>query len=134
MPPFTPPSFLGWLACGSVDGPSADLRMRFHGLFLGLLLVVNLCLATWLEPWFQNWSGSRTQSDNLLQVVLGDGRRLFAAHFFAKADAYYHNGFYPTIYDLKEGFDKNHIAGAQSEHAEEEANFLGEPLDWLDRF
>ncbi len=112
--------------------------MRAYLLSVFLLVMVAFSLATTLEPWFQSWAGSRTQSDNVLQVALGDSRRMFARHFFTKADAYFHKGFYPTIYDRKEGDDdKAHIAeSAHGEHDEEECaeDFLGKPKDWIDRF
>ena len=62
-----------------------------------LLLVVGFCLAIRLEPW------AAAQADNrgggIFQLLVGDGRRMFANHFFAKADAYFHRGVYPTIFD-----------------------------------
>jgi tetratricopeptide (TPR) repeat protein len=100
-------------------------------LLIGLLFVVNFSLATWLEPHFQNWSGSRTQSGNLMQVALGDGRKLFARHAFTRADVYFHSGYYPSIYDGREDFDKAH-SGQKSDA--KEYDFLGEPRDWIDRF
>ena len=111
--------------------------MRAYLLSIFLLVMVAFSLATTLEPWFQSWAGSRTQSDSMIQVALGDSRRMFARHFFTKADAYFHNGYYPTIYDSKEGFDKEHIAeDMHAEHSEEECaeDFLGKPKDWIDRF
>src|SRR5262245_44204838 len=74
------------------------------------LLALSFSLATSLEPWFQNWGGSRTQSANVIQVMLGDSRKLFAQQFYVKADAYLHSGYYPTIYDARPGSDKMHIA------------------------
>ena len=111
--------------------------MRAYLLSLGLLATVAFSLAGSLEPWFQSWEGNRTQSANLLQVALGDSRRLFASHFFVKADAYFHNGYYPTIYDSKEGYAKAHIVEdmhKEGEEDEEQENFLGKPKDWIDRF
>jgi tetratricopeptide (TPR) repeat protein len=108
--------------------------MRAYVLSISLLAVLAFSLAATLEPWFQNWAGSRTQSDNLLQVALGDSRRLFARHFFTQADVYFHNGYYPGIYDNKEGFEKTHLGSRQAGETEEEENFLGKPKDWLDRF
>ena len=106
--------------------------MRAYLLSVFLLVMVAFSLVTTLEPWFQSWAGSRTQSDNVLQVALGDSRRMFARHFFTKADAYFHNGFYPSIYDGKEEGGKERIG----EHSEEEGtgDFLGKPKDWIDRF
>jgi tetratricopeptide (TPR) repeat protein len=110
--------------------------MRAYLLSISLLAVLAFSLAATLEPWFQNWAGSRTQSDNLLQVALGDSRRLFARHFFTQADVYFHNGYYPGIYDNKEGFEKAHLSESSHQPGEEEdaENFLGKPKDWLDRF
>ena len=110
--------------------------MRAYLLAIGLLGTIAFSLAACLEPWFQSWKGSRTKSDNLLQTALGDGRKLFASHFYAKADAYFHNGYYPTIFDNQEGFSKAHIAGDMHPGPEDElaANFLGKPLDWIDSF
>ena len=42
-------------------------------------------LATSLQPRATAWS-ERGGADNVLRVLLGDGRRLFANHFFVKAD------------------------------------------------
>jgi tetratricopeptide (TPR) repeat protein len=70
-------------------------------------------------------------------VALGDSRRLFAKHFYVKADAYFHSGYYPTIYDAHPVSDELHMAAttgtAQDKH-EEEADVLGKPKDWLDAF
>jgi tetratricopeptide (TPR) repeat protein len=111
--------------------------MRAYLLSLSLLAVVAVSLATMMEPWFQNWAGSRTKSDNLLQIALGDSRRMFARHFFTKADVYFHNGYYPTIYDDRKGFEDAHVGEAvhsQGQEAEEALDFLGKPRDWIDRF
>ena len=109
--------------------------MRAYLLSLGLLAITAFCLATTVEPWFQGWAGNRNQSGNLLQVAFGDGRRLFAKHVSTKADAYFHNGYYPTIYDNNEGYEKAHIVEDMHKAGEEAGgNFLGEPMDWIDRF
>src|SRR5213594_3793563 len=94
--------------------------------FLG---TVCFSLTTYLEPWFEDWAGNRRKSANLLTVALGDSRRLFAKHFYVKADAYFHSGYYPTIYDNRPDSDQMHMAagtgaaGAHEEH-EEGADFL----------
>jgi len=111
--------------------------MRLPLLICSLLGAVSLSLQTYLEPWFQSWAGNRTQSANLLTVALGDSRRLFAKHFYAKADAYFHSGYYPTIYDAASASGEMHIAavsGAAEEKGEEGTDFLGKPKDWIDRF
>jgi len=104
-------------------------------LSLTLLATLAFSLATSLEPWFQGWAGSRAQSSSLVQVALGDSRKLFAKHVFLKADAYFHNGYYPTIYDNSQGYEKAHIAeDMHASSAESEPNFLGKPRDWVDAF
>src|SRR5438045_7217514 len=106
---------------------------------LTFLLLGTLCfsLTTYLEPWFQSWAGNRAKSANLLTVALGDSRRLFARHFYVKADAYFHSGYYPTIFDTHSESEGGalHIASSQSGHSHHEGDdFLGAPMDWLDRF
>jgi tetratricopeptide (TPR) repeat protein len=111
--------------------------MRPMLLALVLADIVAFALATSLEPWFQAWAGSRAQSANVLQVALGDGRRLFARHIFVKADAYFHNGYYPSLYDNRQDYNQAHIvegmhrSGNDDDQAED---FLGPPRDWIDAF
>jgi len=90
---------------------------------LTLLLLAAACLSlsTILQPRAEAWSGRR-DSGNVLKVLLGDGRRLFANHFFVKADAYFHSGFYPTVYDNREAFQTPHMAedaGAETTAADQ---------------
>src|SRR5438105_2394938 len=110
-------------------------------LILILLLTICFTLSTWLQPHALNWNADRNQSDNLLAITLGDGRRLFANHFFVKADVYFHSGYYPSIFDQTQPHkDSHHLteeeAGHQHEEQEheKEMNFLGPPRDWLERF
>jgi tetratricopeptide (TPR) repeat protein len=73
----------------------------------------------------------------VLTVALGDSRRLFAKHFYVKADAYFHNGYYPSIYDTRSDREKLHMAanaGAGHDQHEEGMDFLGKPRDWVDAF
>ncbi len=61
--------------------------------------------------WFQTWQGNRDQNRRVsLNVLMGDSRRMFANHFFVKADAYFHSGFYPTVFDNREAFQTPHMA------------------------
>src|SRR5437870_7563539 len=102
-----------------------------------LLLTLAFSLSAWLEPRFQAWAGSRAKSSDVLSVALGDSRRLFAKHFYVKADAYFHSGYYPTIYDAHPDSHQTHMAasaGAAQNHHEEETDFLGPPKDWIDAF
>jgi len=107
-------------------------------LLLTALLVLCFGLAAYLGTWFQNWQGSRTQSADVLNTLLGDSRRMFANHFYTKADAYYHSGYYPTIFDNRNNFETPHMAedtgAVNSKNHGEEEGFLGPPRDWIDAF
>ena len=111
---------------------------RVAPLSLALLLTLNFCLAANLSLWYQNWQGSHAGSSNLLEVALGDARRMFANHFFIKADAYFHSGFYPSIYDNLQSYQTPHIAedsgAAEGKNTGDETSFLGPPRNWVDRF
>jgi tetratricopeptide (TPR) repeat protein len=111
---------------------------RLPLLALAGLFVFCFGLAAPLDTWFQNWRGNRLQSGNLLTVVLGESRRMFANHVFVKADAYFHSGFYPSIFDNREAFQTPHMAedagAAHGDNHGDEAGFLGEPRDWIDSF
>src|SRR6266446_1316608 len=113
-------------------------HLRVSCLLMVALLVLCFGLAAFLDTWFQSWEGNRSNSGNLLSVLFGDGRRMFANHFFVKADAYFHSGFYPTVYDNREAFQTPHMAedsGAVGGHNQgDEIGFLGKPRDWIDAF
>jgi tetratricopeptide (TPR) repeat protein len=106
-------------------------------LLASLLVVLAASLATWLEPRFQSWAGSRTASSDLLSVALGDSRRLFAKHFYVKADAYFHSGYYPSIFDRQSDDTKLHMAanaGAGHQKRDEDDAHDGKPHDWIEGF
>ncbi|MFM2082974.1 MAG: Tetratricopeptide repeat [Verrucomicrobiota bacterium] len=112
--------------------------MPAPGYILALLFTGIFTLATWLQPHALTFNQSRKQSDNLLALTLGDARRMFANHFFTKADVYFHSGYYPSIFDQNRT-NENHIAEAASsadhaDHAEDEHEFLKPPRDWLEKF
>jgi tetratricopeptide (TPR) repeat protein len=54
------------------------------------------------------------------------------------ADAYFHSGFYPTIFDTAKTEERTHISEVAheqgQEHEEHEETFLGQPKDWIERF
>jgi len=113
-------------------------------LVLSLLLVLCFALAAWLQPRQAAWAGSHAEASSLLELLLGDSRRLFASHFFTKADIYLHSGYYPSIFDAQDVHERPHITqqkGRPDEHehkvgahAGEDYGFFGPPRDWLDRF
>lgn len=113
--------------------------MRTWRLALGLGAVAAFGLAAGLEPWFQSWIGNRTRSANLLEVALGDGRKLFARHAYVKADIYLHSGVYPSVFDHSPARADMRTAtgtraGGETEAEQEGHDWLGPPRDWLERF
>src|SRR6266566_9969848 len=109
-------------------------------LVLLLLLALAFSLAAIWEPRVSQWS-DRDASASVLNVLFGDGRRLFANHFFVKADVYFHSGYYPSIFDrVQTPNDSHHLAEAEPGHEKEDEehekhmNFLGPPRDWIERF
>ena len=111
---------------------------RTFSLLLVALLIFCFGLAANLAPQFQALENSRRQSHNFFNLLLGDSSRIFANSFFVKADAYYHSGFYPTIFDNNSNFQTPHMAedtGAVASHNQGgEGDFLGPPRDWIDAF
>jgi tetratricopeptide (TPR) repeat protein len=111
---------------------------RTLSLLLIVLLIFCFGLAADLQPQFQALENTRKQSDNFFSLLLGDSSRIFANSFFVKADAYYHSGFYPTIFDNNSAFQTPHMAedtGAiASRNQGEETSFMGPPRDWIDAF
>ncbi|MDI9372933.1 MAG: hypothetical protein QM840_07970 [Verrucomicrobiota bacterium] len=107
-------------------------------LILGLLAVGCFSLATVLQARAYGWS-RRAQADNILKVLLGDGRRLFANHFFIQADVSFHSGYYPSIFDqARAAQGSRHLTAEEGDPAHEEheksMDFLGPPRDWIERF
>jgi tetratricopeptide (TPR) repeat protein len=113
--------------------------VRKLGPYLVLLLLLAACasLATVLAQRMPQWN-RRATSDNVLNILFGDGRRLFANHFFIKADISYHSGYYPSIFDqARANKDTRHLTAKEGEPAAEEhekqMQFLGPPRDWIER-
>ncbi len=109
-------------------------------LILALLMVLCFGLAAGMERWWVGWEGNRSE-ESIMEIALGDGRRLFANHFYFKADEYFHSGFYPSIFDapLDEGEDSDGApAMAQEAGAtrgkRKELPGPGQPKDWLEAF
>jgi hypothetical protein len=111
---------------------------RAFALLIVLLLVACAGLAASLDRWFMGWQGNRAKDFNPMTVAIGDGQKIFAAHFYRKADVYFHSGMYPSIFDNNESFKTAHIgedAGATgSKNTGDEANYLGRSRDIIDRF
>ena len=107
-------------------------------LVLALVLMVCFTLATGLEPRAATLS-KHSQSDNVFSVLFGDGRQLFANQFFTMADVYFHSGYYPSIFDLRDEEGPKEIVAESHGHTDSpedelKEDFLGKPKDWIDRF
>jgi tetratricopeptide (TPR) repeat protein len=104
-------------------------------LVLAFLIAAGFSIGVYLQPKAMSLN-PRGQNGSLLTVLFGDGRRLFANHFFVKADVTLHSGYYPSIFDHAEKPKTDHskaLSPAEDEHEDEE-DFLGPPKDWIDRF
>jgi tetratricopeptide (TPR) repeat protein len=111
---------------------------RTYGLLLVALFILSFGLAAGLVPRYIALENAAHQSDNFFKLLLGGSSRMFANNFFIKADAYYHSGYYPTIFDNRQAFETAHMAedtGAVASHnTGEETSFMGPPRDWIDAF
>ena len=102
---------------------------------LVLLAATCFTLGTLFAPRAANWSGL-SQSDNDIQLFLGEGRRLFANQFFIMGDIYFHSGYYPSIFDQHETtLDVVAPSEGQAEDTDSTSDdFMGKPKDWIDAF
>lgn len=101
-------------------------------------------LATLMQPRLGDWN--RRGEDGLLRMVFGEGRRLFANHFFVQADVYFHSGYYPSIFDQSaKPKDSSHMREDTSGHVHDEhcdhdedehmkQMALKGPGDWVEKF
>ena len=109
-------------------------------LWLLLIALFTLCfgMGASLQTRFQGIENARHESDNFFIRLFGDSSRIFANAAFVKADAYYHSGYYPTIFDNNQAFKTPHMAedtGAVASHNHgDETAFMGPPRDWIDAF
>lgn len=78
-----------------------------------LFFAAAFTLATILDP---IWSATqREQAKSVIDLLVGDGKRLFANHFVVKADIYFHNGYYPSIFRQAARTD-SHLTESAEEH------------------
>jgi tetratricopeptide (TPR) repeat protein len=86
------------------------------------LLSVAFAIATALQSEARTWR-SRSSEGGLMGMLLGDGRRMFANQFTAKADQYFHSGYYPSIFDQRPESPEaaGHVHDENCEHDHEPA-------------
>lgn len=112
------------------------------GWWLVLLLTLCFTLATMFVPragWWNavpraaDWNKVQSQSDNVFKLLFGEGRRLFANEMFDMADAYFHSGYYPSIFD--KSVTEHDVADPAHGQTEDEHStsddFFGPPPDWI---
>jgi tetratricopeptide (TPR) repeat protein len=106
-------------------------------ILLAALLATAFTLSISLVSRVGLWS-RHDNSDNVMGMMLGDGRKLFANQFFTMADVYFHSGYYPSIFDKNAEEEKDIITAShgkkESEEEEKSEDFLGKPKDWIDAF
>src|SRR6185437_14427863 len=113
--------------------------MRRALLTIVLLLVLCFGLVAWMQPRRDARINALEPAGNsTLASLLGDGRQMVADYFYTEADVYFHSGYYPSVFDQAR---KQEESDADVMHPEEgggadqdENGFMGEPLDWIDRF
>src|SRR6476646_9773633 len=94
-------------------------------LYLALLASGVVSAATQICVWRESSAHQQTGSESVLEVLMGDSRRLFANHFITKADVYMHSGVYPSIFDQAERARRSHLSSisaapsGDSAHADE---------------
>ncbi len=79
----------------------------------------------------------RQDKGSVLRLLLGESRRAFANHVFLKADAYFHQGFYPSVFDAPAPVSKTHLAEATEEahhHDHSRGHAHDRHRDWLEAF
>ncbi|MBM3847960.1 MAG: tetratricopeptide repeat protein [Verrucomicrobia bacterium] len=116
--------------------PSRSQAFCSTPLLTCLLAVISFCLALEMHPGRHALQGMRPDADDPLARVLGEGRKLFANHVFLKADVYFHNGYYPTIFDNRSAHQTPHLAEdaglREGKNEGDEESFLGPPANWID--
>ena len=106
---------------------------------IGLLLVLAFCLATQLGPQVEaRLVANGAGDDDPVARWLGSSRVMFAQSFFVKADAYFHSGYYPTIFDNNAPFKTPHIgedsSTMESHNSGDETTIFSHPHNWVERF
>lgn len=83
----------------------------------GLLTVLAFAAALAAGGPLLLWQQSHAQdSGSVFSLLLGESRSAFAYQLFLKADAYFHQGFYPSVFDPPITEGKNHMASETEDH------------------
>jgi tetratricopeptide (TPR) repeat protein len=114
-------------------------------LLLTLLLAGCFTLAVVLDAPMRKLRPQTEGSGSVVGALMGESRQMFGYQLFVEADVYFHSGFYPSIFDVKEtNMDVNEREAADAQKAapangrrpktEEGEGFLGAPRDWVEGF
>jgi tetratricopeptide (TPR) repeat protein len=80
-----------------------------------LLIVACFSIGTSID---QKMAGTSAGGKDLLATFLGEGRKMFANHFYTRSDVYFHSGYYPSMFDQASLHGENHLAeGAGAKEA-----------------
>lgn len=77
------------------------------------------------------------ETGSIFALLLGESRRAFSDQVFLKADAYFHQGYYPSVFDLALPDGKTHMAKeteGHDHHDHSHTQAKREYRDWLERF
>lgn len=101
---------------------------------LALALATALAAGGRLLLWQQ---ATAKETGSVFALLLGESRRAFADQVFLKADAYFHQGFYPSVFDLALPDGKTHMAEeteGHDHHDHSPSQTKREYRDWLEHF
>jgi tetratricopeptide (TPR) repeat protein len=113
--------------------------MRRSIAILVLLVVCAFCLSLSLGQSLDTWTQGKARKGDLMELLLGDSRKLIGQYLFTKADVYFHSGFYISQFEhpKTEGHgEENHMAGESAEEHEEHMREAAkyQPRDWIEAF
>lgn len=101
---------------------------------IALALVTALAAGGRLLLWQQ---ASARDKGSVFTLLLGESRRAFSDQVFLKADAYFHQGYYPSVFDIALPDGKTHMAKETEDHNRHDHSHTPakpEYRDWLERF
>lgn len=101
---------------------------------IALALAVALAAGGRLLLWQQ---ATAKETGSIFALLLGESRRAFSDQFFLKADAYFHQGYYPSVFDVALPDGKTHMAKeteGHDHHDHSHSTAKREYRDWLENF
>lgn len=104
-------------------------------------------IATWLQPRLAAMQANPNGNDSAIKMLMGESGKLFANHFLLKADAYFHSGMYPSVFDIATKKEPEEVMGGahrghgDADHDDDDhdhdkehhESIYGEPHDFIER-